>query len=122
MSFDQHTVYRGAAQVTTVRELDGRVVVGASFSESLMNIDDVMHLRDVRQLASTSGTSQAILAGTYVTTSDQVRFSIRLIHTSSNEVLAMGTATVPITDDLRPLVREARPGDGLAPSVRTRLQ
>ena len=29
VSFDQHTVYRGAAQVTTVRELDGRVVVGA---------------------------------------------------------------------------------------------
>jgi len=76
----------------------------------------------VRQLASPSGTSQAILAGTYVTTSEQVRFSIRLIHTSSNEVLAMGTATVPITDDLRPLVREARPGDGLAPSVSTRLQ
>lgn len=78
--------------------------------------------RDVRQLASTQGTSQAILAGTYVTTSEQVRFSMRLIHTSSNEVLAMGNATVPITDDLRPLVREARPGDGLAPTVRTRLQ
>lgn len=57
-----------------------------------------------------------------MTTSEQVRFSIRLIHTSSNEVLAMGTATVPITDDLRPLVREARPGRRLAPSVSTRLQ
>ena len=78
--------------------------------------------RDVRQLASSSGTSQAVLAGTYVATSEQVRFSIRLIHTSSNEVLAMGTATVPITDDLRPLVREPRAGDGLAPSVSTRLQ
>lgn len=78
--------------------------------------------RDVRRLASSSGTSQAVMAGTYIVTSEQVRFSIRLIHTSSNEVLAMGTATIPITDDLRPLVREGRPGDGLAPTVRTRLQ
>ena len=78
--------------------------------------------RDVRQLASSSGTSQAVLAGTYIATGEQVRFSIRLIHTTSNEVLAMGTATVPITDDLRPLVREPRAGDGLAPTVSTRLQ
>ncbi|TAK31500.1 MAG: hypothetical protein EPO40_04955 [Myxococcaceae bacterium] len=60
VSFDQHTVYRGAAQVTTVRELDGRVVVGASFSESLMNIDDVMHLRDVRLWSE--GEAQLLLA------------------------------------------------------------
>lgn len=78
--------------------------------------------RDVRRLASSSGTSQAVMAGTYVVTSEQVRFSIRLIHTSSNEVLAMGTATIPITDDLRPLVRERGAGDGLTPTVRTRLQ
>ena len=78
--------------------------------------------RDVRQLSSSSGTSQAVLAGTYIATSEQVRFSIRLIHTSSNEVLAMATATVPITDDLRPLVREPQSGDGFTPSVRTRLQ
>jgi hypothetical protein len=78
--------------------------------------------RDVRQLSSTNGSSQAIMAGTYVTTSDQVRFSIKLIHTSSNEVLAMGTATVPITDDLRPLVRDRNAGEGLAPTVSTRLQ
>ena len=78
--------------------------------------------RDVRQLSSSSGTSQAVMAGTYITTSDQVRFSIRLIHTSSNEVLAMGTATVPITDDLRPLVRGSQSGDGFTPTVRTRLQ
>ena len=78
--------------------------------------------RDVRQLSNTSGTSQAIMAGTYVTTSDQVRFSIKLIHTSSNEVLAMATATVPITDDLRPLVRDRQAGDGFVPTVSTRLQ
>jgi len=78
--------------------------------------------RDVRRLASSSGTSQAVMVGTYIVTSAQVRFSIRLIHTSSNEVLAMGTATIPISDDLRPLVRERGAGDGLVPTVRTRLQ
>lgn len=80
--------------------------------------------RDVRKLAATSGTGQAVLAGTYVVSREQVRFSMRLIHTTSGEVLAMGTATVPITDDMRNLVRDRGPGagDGLTPTVRTRLQ
>ena len=80
--------------------------------------------RDVRTLAATSGTGQAVLAGTYVVSREQVRFSMRLIHTTSGEVLAMGTATVPITDDMRNLVRDRGPGagDGLTPTVRTRLQ
>lgn len=78
--------------------------------------------RDVRKLASTVGTSQAVLAGTYVVSSEQVRFSISLIHTTSNEVLAKGTATVPITDDLLPLLEDPLPGGGNVPTVYTRLQ
>ena len=80
--------------------------------------------RDVRKLAAASGTGQAVLAGTYVVSREQVRFSLRLIHTTSGEVLAMGTATVPITDDMRNLLRDRGPGagDGLTPTVRTRLQ
>ena len=66
--------------------------------------------------------SSVVMVGTYIRTNRSVRVNIRLLHTPSNEVLAMGTATVPITDDLRPLVREPRPGDGLAPTVSTRLQ
>lgn len=79
---------------------------------------------DVRKLAAASGTGQAVLAGTYVVSREQVRFSLRLIHTTSGEVLAMGTATVPITDDMRNLLRDRGPGagDGLTPTVRTRLQ
>ncbi|MBO4301438.1 MAG: hypothetical protein J5861_07540 [Desulfovibrio sp.] len=86
--------------------------------------------RDVRKLLTTSASSQAIMAGTYVITPKQVRFSIRLLHTPGNEVLAMGSGTVPITEDLRPLLRE-RPigsaagsysGDGIVPPVTTRLQ
>ncbi|WP_165174711.1 FlgO family outer membrane protein [Desulfovibrio sp. ZJ369] len=78
--------------------------------------------RDVRKLARTVGTSQAVLAGTYVVSSEQVRFSISLIHTTSNEVLAKGTATVPITDDLLPLLEDPLPGSGYMPTVYTRLQ
>lgn len=79
--------------------------------------------RDTRLLATRSVTSEAILAGTYVVSPDQVRFSLRLIHTPSNEVLAMGTATVPITPDVRPLLVDTAAGPvKVTPSVNTRLQ
>ncbi|CAK7035853.1 MAG: hypothetical protein DESF_01504 [Desulfovibrio sp.] len=80
--------------------------------------------RDVNRLASKVGTSQAIMAGTYVVSGEQVRFNIRLIHTTSNEVLAMGSGTIPITEDLLPLLRDPSPGGkgGVTPSVNTRLQ
>lgn len=79
--------------------------------------------RDVPKLASRSGVGQAILAGTYVVSGEQVRFSMSLISTTGNEVLAKGTATVPITPDLVPLLQEGfPPGSGLKPSVYTRLQ
>lgn len=77
--------------------------------------------REVKKLARDVGTSQAILAGTYVISPKQVRFAISLIHTTSNEVLAKATATVPITDDLRPLLDEPSKG-GNVPTVYTRLQ
>ena len=60
--------------------------------------------RNVRQMASRVGTSHAVLAGTYVVSAKNVRFTMRLIHTVSNEVLAMATATVPINDDVLPLL------------------
>lgn len=81
--------------------------------------------RDVRKLESRTGVGQAVMAGTYVVSRTQVRFSIRLIHIPSNEVLAMGTATVPITDDIYPLLKDpynpSRSGSGI-PSSYTRLQ
>lgn len=78
--------------------------------------------REVRKLTTTRGTGQAILAGTYVVSGEQVRFSMSLIHTTSNEVLAKGTATVPITDDLLPLLEDQPLGSGKVPTVYTRLQ
>ncbi len=78
--------------------------------------------RDTRLLATRQVSSEAILVGTYVITPDQVRFNIRLLHTPTNDVLAMGTGTVPITDDVRPLLTDSRTKNIIAPSIRTRLQ
>ena len=52
LNFDKHEAYSGAATVNTVRQRDGKVVVGAAFVDSLMNVDDVIALRDVRAYAS----------------------------------------------------------------------
>lgn len=79
--------------------------------------------RRVPQLATTTGYGQAILAGTYVVSGEDVRFNISLICTNSNEVLAKASATVPITPDLRPmLVENYGPNSGSKPTVYTRLQ
>src|SRR5262252_2783869 len=48
VSFDGHDAYRGAALVGSVREVGEKKLVGASFIDMLMNIDDVLQLRDVK--------------------------------------------------------------------------
>lgn len=79
--------------------------------------------RDTARLATRSVTSAGIVVGTYVISKDQVRFNIRILHTPSNEVLAMGTATVPITDDIRPLLYDvSQTPVKVMPSIGTRLQ
>lgn len=83
---------------------------------------ELLLTRQVEQLASTSVTSVGILAGTYTVTRDSVRFNVRIIHTAGNEIMAMGTATVPVTRELQPLVADAqRASTAVVPSVGTRL-
>jgi hypothetical protein len=82
---------------------------------------EMLLTRDARKLLSTNVTSEAVLTGTYVVTPEQVRFSMRLLHVPSNEVLAMGTATVPITDDLKPLLHDMKEGK-VMPSIGTKLK
>jgi hypothetical protein len=77
--------------------------------------------RDVGKLLSTNVTTEAVLDGTYVVTPEQVRFSMRLLHVPSNDILAMGTATVPITNDLKPLLHDMREAK-VVPSIGTRLK
>jgi hypothetical protein len=77
--------------------------------------------RDKRKLLSTDVTTEAVLAGTYVVTPEQVRFSMRLVHVPTNDILAMGTATVPVTDDLKPLLYDMKEAK-VVPSIGTRLK
>lgn len=76
--------------------------------------------RDINRLETRDVDSAAVLAGTYTVTSESVRFNIKLLHTPNNQVLAMATATVPVTTELMPLLadRSRRPP---LPSVMTRL-
>ena len=67
--------------------------------------------------------SEGILAGTYVTTPVQVRFSMRILSTLNSEVLAIGTGTVPISDDVRPLlVNTSAAPSKVVPSIKTNLR
>jgi hypothetical protein len=77
--------------------------------------------RDVRKLLSTNVTTEAVLAGTYVVTPEQVRFAMRLLHVPSNDILGMATATVPITADLKPLLHDMKEGK-VMPSIGTKLK
>jgi hypothetical protein len=77
--------------------------------------------RDVRKLFSANVTTEAVLAGTYVVTPEQVRFSMRLLHVPSNDILGMATATVPITNDLKPLLHDMKETK-VAPSIGTKLK
>ena len=53
VSFDGHEAYRGRARVCSLRAEDAATLVGASLVDTLMNIEDVLTLRDVK--ARTAG-------------------------------------------------------------------
>lgn len=70
--------------------------------------------------------SAAIMTGTYSVTSKNVRFNIRVLQTSSRDVLGMATVSVPLTAEVRSLLggRQGRHGGvyaGVSPSVGTML-
>ena len=46
--FDEHEAYSGEARVSSVRRGDETTLVGVSLTDTLMNIEDVLHLRDVK--------------------------------------------------------------------------
>ncbi len=83
---------------------------------------EMLLTRKRSELHNTSASGVAVLTGTYVISPEQVRFSMRLLHTPTNDVLAMGTATVPITPDVPPLLIENTGGQRVQPSVYTRLR
>jgi SAM-dependent methyltransferase len=46
--FDAHEAYSGEARVSSVRRDNDKALVGVSLTDTLMNIEDVLHLRDVK--------------------------------------------------------------------------
>ena len=86
------------------------------------NTGEFVLTRNTKRLAERNVSSEAVLAGTYVQSPVQVRFSMRLLHTPDSEVLAIGTGTVPITDDVRALLRDTtKTNVRVQPSTGTRL-
>ncbi|HZU83296.1 MAG TPA: PilZ domain-containing protein, partial [Polyangiaceae bacterium] len=97
--FDGHEAYSGQGRVGSVREVGGRTVVGVSFTDSLMNIHDVLHLRDVRS-CNLSGTTGLGLQERPWQVAGCDRFKalvgdLRLLLDDASRLLARVEATLP---------------------------
>ncbi len=77
--------------------------------------------RNTGKITQSKARTVAVLAGTYTMTTENVRFNMRLLSTPSNEVLAMGSATVGISEELQPLLTDRNPKAMPKPTVFTRL-
>ena len=84
---------------------------------------ELLLTRNPEYLAANSVDSSAIMVGTYMATNRSVRINLKLIHTPTNEVLAMSSATIPLSAEVRSLL--ANPLDlaamGHVPSIGTKL-
>lgn len=61
LRFDEHEAFHGEAHVGSVREQDGAVVVGVTFHDFLLDIDEVLELRSVQTWKAT-GASPRVAA------------------------------------------------------------
>jgi len=52
VEFDRFCAYDGVARIGSIRDVEGVVVVGAEFSERLLNMDEVLLVRDLRRAAA----------------------------------------------------------------------
>ena len=55
VGFDEHIAYRGEARVGSVRDQAGVTVVGVSFVDQLIDIDEVLQLRSIRAWTGRDG-------------------------------------------------------------------
>lgn len=58
IQFDDHEAYSGEALVSSVRRVGSVTVIGASLLDTLMNIEDVLHLRDVKAWVAGASSDQ----------------------------------------------------------------
>ena len=86
---------------------------------------ELLLTRNTELLGSTGADGPSVLTGTYVVSSRNVRFNIRLVHLGTRRVLAMSTMTVPINAEVSSLLQT--PGQGgmsgapIQPTVITQL-
>lgn len=84
---------------------------------------ELLLTRRVKLLGNENVRSAIIMATTYSTTMNRIRFNVRLIHAKTNEVLAMANKTIPLTGEMRMLAQNtsSKRSIGIIPSVGTRL-
>jgi len=98
--FDQHEAYRGEARISSVRRDELRTIVGASLVDTLMNIEDVLQLRDVKSLAGGGETKGLGLRNASWRVNGQHRFKalvsdLRLLLEDTQRELAKVEAVLP---------------------------
>lgn len=81
--------------------------------------------REQHKLFKTALGIELVMTGTYTITDRSVRFNCRLLYTGSYEIIASGNGTVPVYNEIQPLLDEIPEEEKippvLAPSVRTKL-
>lgn len=79
--------------------------------------------RDASKLGTAKPITHIVLTGTYLVTPFEVRFNVRLVNSSSTDVLAMSGQSVAITPAVASLVSDGDCGVSLyKPTVATRLR
>ncbi len=76
--------------------------------------------RNVNELSAQYATGN-ILVGTYIITSENVRFTMSIIHAPENKILAKASATIPMTKEIAGMLSDEKKEEILRPSVRTKL-
>lgn len=84
---------------------------------------EMLLTRNPEFLANTDVDSSVVMVGTYIRTNRSVRVNIRLLHTPTNEVLAMSSTTIPLNSEVRSLLASPMEIDnmGHVPSIGTKL-
>lgn len=85
------------------------------------NKGELLLTRRAEQVDSASITSSLMLTGTYTATSKHIRFNVKVIDSSSNEVLAMSSGTLEVSREARELMVDGsgRNFNAVSPKVYT---
>lgn len=77
--------------------------------------------RDTDALMASDVEAELVLTGTYSISTKGVRFNFKVLHAQNADILAMAGITVPLYEEIRPLLKENMSETVLAPTVGTKL-